>query len=237
MSVGFVSSDPLDNLTNLYQRPIFIQAARNPTVNDLQPAGTQWGNGATPGQVIYETNGAGLWSPIVGAGGSGITSITGNTGVAVNTAAINLQGTALGAIVFNGASASQLNAQVQVDGSTITINGTNQLVSSPSFIPWADRAAGILPVNTGSFATANGTYTLPAAPTVGQVVEVINQAGGAPGVVVQANAGQRIRNGTVLGAVAGSATSVVLGDSVSLVYRATGAVWIFNDSIGSWSVA
>ena len=59
---GFVSVDPNNNLTNLYQRPIFITANRLPTSNDLQPAGTFWQNGL--GGDNTQTTGAALSGPL-----------------------------------------------------------------------------------------------------------------------------------------------------------------------------
>jgi hypothetical protein len=59
---GFVSSDPLDNLTNVYQRPPCITALRAPTVNDVQPPMTLWQDNAANPPIIYQTTGAGVWN-------------------------------------------------------------------------------------------------------------------------------------------------------------------------------
>jgi hypothetical protein len=68
---GFVSSDPLNNLTNVYDRPIFIAAGRNPTVNDSQPPQTTWQNGI--GNPIYTSLGKGIWVISAGSGGDVLT--------------------------------------------------------------------------------------------------------------------------------------------------------------------
>ena len=60
---GFVSSDPLDNLTNTSSRPIFISANRAPTTNDQYPPGTQWQDLSSAAKTIYATTGfAGVWN-------------------------------------------------------------------------------------------------------------------------------------------------------------------------------
>ncbi len=110
---NFVSPDPLNNLTNTYQRPIFINAARTPrdirtfpTSADIQPSGTQWqANLATTsyGGVIYETSGGGVWT--ISGGEQAIETIntispttTGNFTISGN-ANMNISGTTNGIIL------------------------------------------------------------------------------------------------------------------------------------------
>src|SRR5579864_520414 len=93
MSIGFITQDPLNNLTNLYQRPIFIMSNRLPTSADVQPAGTQWQNGL--GGTIYQTPGSGVWNPISSAAGT-LSTLTGDSGGAISPSSgnITLAGTA-----------------------------------------------------------------------------------------------------------------------------------------------
>ena len=84
---GFVSSDPLDNLTNPYQRPPCIAANRLPTTNDQQPPMTLWQNG--PGGLIYLSKGAGIWNQ-VGSSASDVNTLTGDDSVAVSPSSNNI---------------------------------------------------------------------------------------------------------------------------------------------------
>ena len=61
MSIGFVSSDSLNNLTNLHQRPVTIQANRVPTTNDIYPGNTTWLDQSVSPTVRYVTVGGGTW--------------------------------------------------------------------------------------------------------------------------------------------------------------------------------
>jgi len=110
-------------------------------------------------------------------------------------------------------------------GSTLTING-------PVF---SDTTAATLVSDNGYFATAAGTYTLPAAPAQGEMIIIACDTTGA--VAVTANSGQVIRLGSSVSSTAGTLTSTARGDSLTLRYRSSGAVWISVSSIGNWTVA
>lgn len=128
MSIGFIGNDPLNNLTNLFQRPQFIQAARIPTINDVYPPGTQWGDGTTPVQNIYETPGQGIWFLLGGPGGP-LQTINNVAPFPANNINLINQGGNSGIIVTAPGSggAGTVGLGVQVDGVTIVINGANQL--------------------------------------------------------------------------------------------------------------
>jgi len=55
---SFIGSDPLNNLTNTYQRPVTISANRAPTSNDIYPQGTTWFDNSVSPPVGYTTNGS-----------------------------------------------------------------------------------------------------------------------------------------------------------------------------------
>jgi len=74
MSVSSVSTDPLDALTNQYNRPITIPFAnRVPTTLDVYPANTTWEYIGTTPPTLYVTSGAGNWVSVVGSGNFPIT--------------------------------------------------------------------------------------------------------------------------------------------------------------------
>lgn len=115
-------------------------------------------------------------------------------------------------------------------GSKTSGSGSTLTVKSP---PYADSTAATLTVNSGTFATAAGAYTLPAAPAVGDLVEVICIT---TGIVVTANTGQTIQLGNTASTVAGTATNTAKGDKVSLRYRATDTTW-YGEYVGIWTLA
>jgi len=123
-------------------------------------------------------------------------------------------------------------------GSGITITpGTNTItINSTGATGYTDvGSSGLLVLNSGYFVTAASTQTLPAAPVQGSAVEIICDTAGT--VVVTANAGQTIRIGTTVTATAGTATSTVRGNALTLVYRAATASWIQNSAPqGVWDL-
>lgn len=105
---NYVSYDPLNNLTNLYQRPVFIPADRAPrdirtypSSADIQPAGTQWEDQSVSPSEIWETNGGGYWYKTVS---QSLATLTGNTGQAEadSNQNINVLGTATNGITTVG---------------------------------------------------------------------------------------------------------------------------------------
>ena len=103
---------------------------------------------------------------------------------------------------------------------------------SPPFVDASGAIAGV--TNQGYYFTAASTLTLPAAPSQGDIVIVY--ADTAAAVVVTANAGQQIRLGNQLSAVAGTATSSAIGDSLTLRYRAATLTYETVSSMGNWTI-
>lgn len=110
-------------------------------------------------------------------------------------------------------------------GSTVTINS----------VVFTDTTATTLSRDNGYFATAAGTYTLPASPTQGEEVIIFCDTAGA--VAVTANTGHKIRIGNSITGNAGSLTSTAIGDSLTLRFRTSGATWMTVCSIGNWTVS
>lgn len=164
----------------------------------------------TAGTGISITNGSN--SITISANGAVIgQTITGNSGGALSPTAGNWNILGASGITTSGS------------GSTLTING-------PAF---TDTTATTLVSNNGYFATAAGTYTLPASPAQGDLIMIAADTTGA--VAVTANTGQIIRLGSQVTSTAGSLTSTARGDSLILRYRTTGAVWMVFSSVGNWT--
>jgi len=115
------------------------------------------------------------------------------------------------------------------DINTITINSTGAAGYTDVGI------SSLLVLNNGYFVTAASTQTLPASPLQGSSIEIVCDT--VDTVVVLANAGQTIRIGTTVTATAGTATSTVRGNALTLVYRAATASWIQNSAPqGIWDL-
>lgn len=122
------------------------------------------------------------------------------------------------------------------DGSITWTLGNGTITGQVSPATWIDQGSGTtLTINSNYFATAAETLTLPASPAQGSKISVIVDTTGA--VVIQANTGQTIRIGFLPSSVAGTLTSTARGDSLVLIYRSTGSVWITQNSMGNWTVA
>lgn len=119
-------------LTNFAVDPVrvppFIPANRAPTTQDKELPGARWQDNSVFPPMQWWTTGKGVWY-LLGTGTSGLDSLTGDDAINVFPAAgnINVQGGATGAISFTSGGVGQLNAQVQVDNTTIQINGSGQL--------------------------------------------------------------------------------------------------------------
>lgn len=118
----------------------------------------------------------------------------------------------------------------------VDANGFVTFTGSTSNIPWTDEGGNFnAGSNQGYFCTASLTGTLPPTPAQGDVVRVVVDT--ASVVNITANAGQKIRLGNSISALAGTAASTKQGDSVDLVYRASSATWYSVGGIqGSWTV-
>lgn len=110
-------------------------------------------------------------------------------------------------------------------GSTVTVNS----------VVFTDTAAATLLVDNGYFATAAGTYPLPATATQGEMIIVVCDTAGA--VVLDAPALNFIRLGSLITASGGTITSTSIGDSVTLRYRLSTLTWEATSIIGTWVVA
>lgn len=102
-------------------------------------------------------------------------------------------------------------------------------------IPFTDTTAITLAINNGYFATAAGTYNMPATASQGDVIVVLCDTAGA--VVLDAPANNYIRIGAAITSSGGTVTSTAQGDSLTLRYRSSTLTWECVASIGTWITA
>lgn len=150
----------------------------------------------------------------VSASGTGLgQTITGDTGGALSPTAGNWN-------ILGGPGVTTSGS-----GSTLTINST----------VFTDTTATTMAVDNGYFATAAGTYNLPASAAQGELITIVCDTAGA--VVVDAPALNFIRVGSLITAAGGTATSTAIGDSLTLRYRVATLTWEATSVIGSWIIA
>jgi hypothetical protein len=88
--------------------------------------------------------------------------------------------------------------------------------------------------DTGYFATALVTLTMPASPSQGEKVIVFVDTTST--VTITGNTGQIIRYGNLVTAAAGSISNTAKGDSLTFVWRANGSEWNTIAAIGNWDL-
>jgi hypothetical protein len=119
-------------------------------------------------------------------------------------------------------------------GPGITITGTAAVPIINSVI-FTDTTAATLAVDNGYFATAAGTYPLPATAAQGEMLIVVCDTAGA--VVLDAPALNFIRIGSAITSSGGTVTSNAIGDSLTLRYRLSTLTWEATSVIGTWTTA
>lgn len=153
-----------------------------------------------------------------GSSGSSILTIMGNSGGAVppdGSGNINLIG--VGSASFSGNSGTN----------TITLTVDN-IVST-----WTDQAGSFTPSqSTGYFITGTATANLPSSPSQGDTISFCLDTSSI--LTIQANTGQSIQYSTTTSSVAGTLVSTFTGDSMTLVYRSSGAKWKAVSFVGNW---
>jgi hypothetical protein len=99
---------------------------------------------------------------------------------------------------------------------------------------WSEKAINFNAVaDNGYFCTAALTVTLPAG-VLGDTIIIDADTAGI--VIIQAAAGQSIRVGNSISAVAGTAASTKQGDSLTLTFRASTLTWFASSSVGNWTI-
>lgn len=226
--VGTITS-PLGTITIGYSAPnitidlagggvgidsINVDASTPPGTDPVLPDGA--------GQITI--TGAQVAAGVIGA------NVIRTDSLAANTFTIEIQRTTTSATPD-----SSDNGVSHFNSAHFTVDANGFVSSTGAGFPWIDQGSSItLSINTGYFVTAATTQTLPAAPSQGDVIKIICDTTGA--VVVTANAGQTIRLGSSVTAVAGTFTSTARGDALELIYRAATTQWLALNSVGNWTV-
>jgi len=154
-----------------------IIAKRDPTVQDTgYPLSQLWLDTVNNSlfSLVDVTAGIATWT-LVGSGGTPLTTLTGDVGGPIVPVAqnINIQGGAAGAILFSSGGAGQMNAVVQVDGTTIQIVA-DKLTAVNTDLFFSLTTVGAVSANTpdipipnnqttsidATFAVINATQTL-----------------------------------------------------------------------------
>lgn len=126
-----------------------------------------------------------------------------------------------------------------------TVNSVGEVSIIGSALPWTDETVTFsAAVSNGYFIVGSGSPTcelppnlsFPASPVQGDIVQFAVEGTGAT-VILQAETGQTIRIANASSSVAGTATSTLTGDAITLVYRSADSTWVAINFIGTWTLA
>lgn len=135
----------------------------------------------------------------------------------------------------SGSATPALNIIKIFGGPGVTTSGAGNTVTINSVVFTDLGVLSTLTSDSGTFATAACTLNLPPGAAQGELIEVCCDTAGA--IVVKPNAGQKVRVGSLISSVAGSATSTSIGDALRLRFRTSDSTWIAVSVIGTWVIA
>ena len=119
-----------------------------------------------------------------------------------------------------------MNAQVQVDNSSIVINASNQLEANTGFVWVITTSTNFTPArNTGYILTGTGgkvNVNLPALVNIGYNFEIIDQSGHLFTVVQNSGDQMQLQSLKTTVGVAGYVTSQTVGDSIQCICSSSG---------------
>jgi len=142
-----------------------------------------------------------------------------------------------GSIIFTGDTGTAAPASNNINilgGPGITVIGDNASTLTINSVVYTDQTATTLTVDSGTFATAAGVYTLPVSAVDGELVEIVCIT---TGIIVTANTDQSIQIGGDASTVLGTATNSSKGDVLVMRYRVTDKIWYSTSAIGVWILA
>lgn len=216
---------------------ILIGAGPNTASTPLAPS-------ATLGVPII-SNGAAAdpsyGTALIAGGGTAATSFNINGAVysgTTTTSALQAATLTSGQLLIGGTTTPAAATLTAGTGISI-LNGNNSITisASGSGLAWSDQSGAFNAVaSNGYFITNTSTSTLPASPSEGDYIAYIVDTTNI--LTIQANTGQTIRIGTTLSTTAGTCANTARGDSIELIYRATGAVWCsLAAPQGGWNIS
>jgi len=173
-------------------------------------------------------------------GGTGLSSPAAHQLLVTNgSSAFTLLGVASNGQIPIGSVGSDPVLATITPGSGITVTngpGTITISAAGSGLSWSDQSGNFnAAVSNGYFITNTSNATLPASPSEGDTVSFIVDTTNI--LTITANTGQMIRVGSRLSAAAGTCVNNARGDSIVLVYRATGTTWFSQGAPeGTWAV-
>lgn len=142
---------------------------------------------------------------------------------------------ALKTLTGDTGTATPVANNIQIAGGPgVTTSATGAVLTINSVV-FTDTTAATLAVDNGYFATAAGTYALPATALQGELIQVVCDTAGA--VVLDAPALNFIRIGSLITSSGGTVTSTSQGDSLTIRYRLSSLTWEATSVIGTWVVA
>lgn len=167
------------------------------------------------------------------AGGTGIDTAAAGSTVTFNFDATEVPTIATTYTADSGSATPAANNLNILGGPGVTVSGSGSTLTVNSVV-YTDQTATTLTSDSGTWATAAGAYVLPAAPSNGELVEIVCIT---TGIVVTANTGQVIFIGGDSTSTAGTATNSAKGDSLWLRYRSTDTSWYSLSTTGVWVLA
>lgn len=193
--------------------------------------------------LYFDSTLLGVWGQLATIGGD-LDTLTGDVGAAVTPLAnnVNIQGGASGAISFSNGGLGQMNAAVQVDGTTISIVANRLTVVGGGFTWNTISVAGPTQMaNHNGYLTTTALPTLcqlllPATGSVGDSMQIINQGTG--GFEITQNALQQINYLSIstTNGIGGSLRSTGLGNALELICTVANTTWTVSDSNGSFTI-
>lgn len=121
-------------------------------------------------------------------------------------------------------------------GPGVTTSGSGSTLTINSVVFTDQGGSTSVTSDSGSFATAAITLTLPATPAQGELVHFVCTTASA--LIVDAPSTHLIRIGVLVSSAGGTATSTAIGDSLSLRYRAADTTWYAVAApVGTWLIA
>lgn len=203
-----------------------------------------FGPGTISGQV---TGGTSVGKTITGNSGGALSPTAGNwnilgASVAAGTSPLAAAGSG-STLTLNVQRAQALAAADSTKVGVCNFNSTQFTVDANGFVSaafggftWTETSGAFAAAaEHGYFITTTATATLPASPSEGDTIRFSCDTTNL--LTITANTGQTIRLGTAVSSSAGTLISTQRGDSIELVYKSTGTVWIAQNSVGGWNAA